>query len=559
MNLKINSNKIIASAMALSLVTTGVIASETSTFSKIVPINTISAEAAYTSGDWEYELTESNTVKITKYNGTKTKVTIPLKINNKTVTELGYGLFKSNNTITEVIIQKNTQIKEIPASCFYNAVNLRSVTIPNGINRVSSSAFCGTSNLQSISLPTVNTIEYQAFYNSGLNSIQMPSVTKIGSSAFYNCKNLVSVNLPNTLTTLQYGAFTNCTSLKSIAIPESVTWFGGSIFNNCTNLKSITFSNVPEYFAGTNLDNCISLENVNVPNAEVFGQLLANHVLKGTNVSKVNGESIVTYKNQRYSPVSQPVIKDEYYQQIQNYFEVVDRDRLPFFEEYLQAEIKYVVKTNTTQNMTDGQKIKALHDWICNKVDYAYLNGEPDPSMKHHVDSSVFMNDRTVCDGYARGLTLLLREAGIETYFLSSGGHAWCMVKLGKHFYHLDVTENDGLKIPMKMHSDTSIKLTETEDDSHFKWNIVIPYHSRITYDIPATTPACPYFIGDVDGDGVQSALDAKLIQKYLLKMYKVVNGVIYIDNSTFGIDDVNVLDVNYDGIINMQDAIFLS
>lgn len=53
MNLKINSKKVIASVMALSIVASGVLSTEASVFSKIVPTNTISASAAISYGDWE--------------------------------------------------------------------------------------------------------------------------------------------------------------------------------------------------------------------------------------------------------------------------------------------------------------------------------------------------------------------------------------------------------------------------------------------------------------------------------------------------------------------------
>ena len=69
MNLKINSKKVIASVMALSIVASGVLSTEASVFSKIVPTNTISASAAISYGDWEYEEINSYTAKLTKYNG----------------------------------------------------------------------------------------------------------------------------------------------------------------------------------------------------------------------------------------------------------------------------------------------------------------------------------------------------------------------------------------------------------------------------------------------------------------------------------------------------------
>ena len=531
--------------MALSIVASGVLSTEASVFSKIVQTNTISASAAYTSGEWEYTVA-NNTVKITKYTGNKTKVTIPLKIDNKYVTELGYGLFKNNATITEVIIQNGTQIKKIPDSCFLSAENLQSVTIPSGITTIDSYAFKETAKLQSISLPTVDTINSSAFIMSGIKTINVPKIKTINEYAFSGCKNL-----------------------ESFTIPTSIVTIGNCAFNSCTGIKSVDFKAFPKHMKTSAFLNCSSLTNVNVPNAETFGKILSYRLLRGSNISKINNETIVTYRSKRYSPNAEPVIKDEYYQQIQKYLEIVDEDNIKFFEEYLQAEIRYIVKTNTSQYMTDIEKLKVLHDWVCNKVDYAYdSNGKPDGSKQCHVDSSVFFRDTTVCDGYARALTLLLNEAGIEAYYLDGYNHAWCMVKIGKNYYHVDACHDDGENINSGhfLVSDTYIKLN---CQAHENWKITKP-SSRYTYTIPVTIPTCPYTVGAVNMDERnmcaidenKNCLNAKLIQKYLLKQYDVIRGFIYIDGNVdsngqpIGINDETILDFNYDGTINMLDAL---
>ncbi|MBQ3947216.1 MAG: hypothetical protein II656_01745, partial [Ruminococcus sp.] len=171
-----------------------------------------------------------------------------------------------------------------------------------------------------------------------------------------------------------------------------------------------------------------------------------------------------------------------------------------------------------------------------------YVNGKPDPSTECHVDSSVFMRDTTVCDGYARALTLLLREAGIESYCLSSSSHAWCMVKLGNRYFHVDSCHDDGNPVGYShfLKSDNDIKKCSA---GHSSWRISSPSDSRINYTI-SPMPACQYSIGDVNMDHVIDKKDVQLIQDYKLNLAQI--------------SDLTLADTNLDGEINLADAINL-
>ena len=58
----------------------------------------------------------------------------------------------------------------------------------------------------------------------------------------FKCGNLISITLPNTITTIDYYAFRFCSSLTNINIPSSVTSIGDDAFNGCSSLASI---NIP--------------------------------------------------------------------------------------------------------------------------------------------------------------------------------------------------------------------------------------------------------------------------------------------------------------------------
>ncbi|MCL2245048.1 MAG: leucine-rich repeat domain-containing protein, partial [Treponema sp.] len=99
------------------------------------------------------------------------------------------------------------------------------------------------SSLISITIPEgVTSIGYNAFSGcNSLTSITIPSsVMSIGDYAFYGCSNLTSIIIPSSVTSIGNYAFASCSSLTSITIPSSVTSIGEGAFVSCSSLTSIT-------------------------------------------------------------------------------------------------------------------------------------------------------------------------------------------------------------------------------------------------------------------------------------------------------------------------------
>ena len=88
------------------------------------------------------------------------------------------------------------------------------------------------------------------------------SVTSIGEYAFYNCKDLTSVNIPNSVTAIESSAFESCSSLASITIPNSVTTIGDEVFSGCTGLTSVTIGKGVTTIGDGAFFDCPSLESI---------------------------------------------------------------------------------------------------------------------------------------------------------------------------------------------------------------------------------------------------------------------------------------------------------
>ena len=66
-------------------------------------------------------------------------------------------------------------------------------------------------------------------------------MNEIGYWLFRGCKNLKSVDIPNSIITIGGLAFMNCQSLEKIYFPDSVNYIGYGVFTGCIELKSILF------------------------------------------------------------------------------------------------------------------------------------------------------------------------------------------------------------------------------------------------------------------------------------------------------------------------------
>ena len=126
------------------------------------------------------------------------------------------------------------------------------------------------SNILSVSLPqNLTSIGEFAFVGcTSLTSITIPnSVTSIGDYAFDGCTGLTSVTIGNSVTSIGDNAFNGCISLTSITIPNSVTSIEYSTFKGCTGLTSVTIGNGVTSIGSSAFHSCTGLTSITIPNS----------------------------------------------------------------------------------------------------------------------------------------------------------------------------------------------------------------------------------------------------------------------------------------------------
>lgn len=156
--------------------------------------------------------------------------------------ELCYELYDANHT-AKVVSQygftahnsSNLINIAIPASVEYNSATYN-------VTGIGKWAFCGCDKLVSVTIPnSVTSLDYEAFmWCSALTSIEIPnSVTSIGKRVFVYCYNLAQVVIPNSIESIGDQAFAVCNSLTDVTIPNSVISIGVEAFSECEKLTAI--------------------------------------------------------------------------------------------------------------------------------------------------------------------------------------------------------------------------------------------------------------------------------------------------------------------------------
>lgn len=100
---------------------------------------------------------------------------------------------------------------------------------------------------------TITKIADYGFAGTDISKIAIPEgYIIVGAYAFQNCHSLTTIEISDTVTTLEQGVFSGCTSYaNTLYIPDSVTNIGNNCFELCTSLSVVSIPNT--CVQGTNL------------------------------------------------------------------------------------------------------------------------------------------------------------------------------------------------------------------------------------------------------------------------------------------------------------------
>ncbi|CAM3035561.1 transglutaminase domain-containing protein [Paenibacillus sediminis] len=139
--------------------------------------------------------------------------------------------------------------------------------------------------------------------------------------------------------------------------------------------------------------------------------------------------------------------------------------------DYVDSQVKSILKELIKPGMNDHEKVKVIHDWVVLHLKY-------DESMDYYTAYEGLKTGRAVCQGYSLLTYKMLKSAGITNIIVEgqAGGqlHAWNLVLLGGKWYHLDTTWDDPLPDQGEVHTAYYLR-TDVQMKKDHSWTKTYP------------------------------------------------------------------------------------
>lgn len=136
---------------------------------------------------------------------------------------------------------------EIRDNAFYKCTSLKTIVLPESLEKMGHHCFYGCTSLEQISIPD--------------------NVTEVGMGCFYGCSTLREAVLPEKLTSLPDSCFRDCTSLKSTVLPQNITKIQKFCFAGCTALSDISLSGHLTDIGDLAFFGCPSVKVIYIPDS----------------------------------------------------------------------------------------------------------------------------------------------------------------------------------------------------------------------------------------------------------------------------------------------------
>lgn len=156
--------------------------------------------------------------------------------------------YSYRDSIVEANIEKG--VENIGDKTFSDCTGLTSIDIPDSVTYIGESAFSGCTGLADVNL---HIKDLESFCNGSYSQIKS-SLEGRNIHLFMNGEPLTEIDIPDSVTSIDFSVFSHCTDITSICIPKHLRKIQTVDFYGCINLTSITVD--PENRNYDSRDNC---------------------------------------------------------------------------------------------------------------------------------------------------------------------------------------------------------------------------------------------------------------------------------------------------------------
>lgn len=154
-------------------------------------------------------------------------------------------------------------------------------------------------NISYISLNSLNYKKHNIQYNNVVKMELSNEITSIRELVF--CRNIESINIPNSVTRISSNAFSFLSNLTSISIPSSIKSIENETFSSCQNLSSVTLTDSITSIDKTAFKYDLYIHELKIIGKKNISNLLPHELTDNLTNLYVDTSLVETYKTFRNS------------------------------------------------------------------------------------------------------------------------------------------------------------------------------------------------------------------------------------------------------------------
>lgn len=242
------------------------------------------------------------------------EIELPTSIN-----EIGTNVFSGCENLKKIIVQNESMqynfifaglnaeiidisnLSSIPKGIFAGCYFKDGVfTVPSNIKTLQAGTFMDSKIKKVILNNGIEVLEEGVFQLcKDLESINLPdSLQKIGSWCFSGCKKLAQIQIPNSVKEIGEGAFRYCNALKEITFPSSIYKVPKEVLQRSYNIERIVIKEGIKEIGQDAFSGCTDLKIVEIPDSvEIMEPCFEPYVDNWGDIHKLNALHISASKN----------------------------------------------------------------------------------------------------------------------------------------------------------------------------------------------------------------------------------------------------------------------